>query len=487
MIFTSRPILSLLILLSLMGCDTPPPKKPGEAGYQKPNFLFIVSDDQSWQHTSFAGYPYVKTPNFDSIAEHGVYFENAYAAAPSCTASRSSILSGQYPWRLKSGAVIGGEWPAEIQTYPQILRQHGYHVGFTAKGWGPGYVNDPANSPDGQSYYREPRKKHFWELKTQHPHATSLGLFLEQKPKDQPFAFWIGVRMPHRPFEKGDVSRFSNASDRNFIPGFLPDTLAVREDLSAYLQQIEKYDQVLGYILDELENYDADTNTIIVVTSDNGMPFGRAKTQNYEYGVHVPLAISWKGIIEGGRSVKDMVGLYDIAPTFLAAANVNIPDNMNGKSLLDILYSSHSGQIDENRTFVTTMTERHSIDARPHAKGYPTRALYSKDYSLIKNYFPERWPSGDSYTEAEPQLLADRHNGQPLEPFFSYAIAKRPPIELYSRQEDPAQLHNLAGHPQYRGIVDGMRLQLESILVNSGDPLQSTGKDIFSTYPWAMR
>lgn len=481
-----RSIVLLAVLLCMIGCEKQIPKKPGDAGYKRPNFLFIISDDQSWEHTSFAGYPYVSTPNFDKIARQGIYFENAYAAAPSCTASRSSVLTGQYPWRLKSAAVIGGEWPDDIQTYPQILKQHGYHVGYTGKGWGPGRVNDASNSPDGQSYYFEVRREHFWQLPAAHPQAASLAMFLQQKPKDQPFAFWVGIREPHRPFEAGDTSRFKDAKNRNFIPAFLPDTPRIREELAGYLEQIEQYDKILGQIMDQLRDYDADENTIIIVTSDNGMPFGRAKTQNYQYGVHVPMAAYWDGITLGGKQVEDMVSLNDIAPTFLEAAEIPASEEMNGKSLLDIFYSNRSGQIDAGRNSVLTMTERHSITARPGALGYPTRALYTQEYALIKNYFPERWPAGDTHIEAESYLLVDNTTGQLLEPFFSYATAKRPAMELYSLHNDPYQLHNLAHEEQQREVLDSMQRQLENSLITTGDPLQTTGKDIFSTYPWSM-
>lgn len=486
MIFVQRTLVLLVILIGVIGCEKQSPKKPGEPGYQKPNFLFIISDDQSWKHTSFAGYPYVKTPNFDKIARQGIYFENAYAAAPSCTASRSSVLTGQYPWRLKSAAVIGGEWPSGIQTYPQILEQNGYYVGYTGKGWGPGRISDATKSPDGKSYYFEATKKYFWQANPPHPQATSLALFLHQKPKDQPFAFWIGIREPHRPFGVGDVSRFKDATNREFIPAFLPDTPRVREELAAYLEQIEKYDRILGQVRDQLEDYHVDKNTIIIVTSDNGMSFGRAKTQNYQYGVRVPMAAYWQGISSGSIRVEDMISLNDIAPTFLEAAEIPVPKQMNGKSLLDIFYSNRSGQIEADRTSVFTMTERHSIDARPGALGYPTRAHYTKDYSLIKNYFPDRFPSGDNYTEAESYLLMDHSTWQPLEPFFSYATAKRPAIELYSLVNDPDQLQNLANDEQPEEILNSMKSQLEKALIESGDPLQTTGKDIFSTYPWAM-
>jgi N-sulfoglucosamine sulfohydrolase len=483
-----RFVLLFIFSLCITACsDKTPPKKPGESGYQRPNFLFIISDDQSWIHTSFAGYPFVSTPNFDQIASRGVYFENAYAAAPSCTASRSAVLSGQYPWRLKSAAVLGGEWPDEIRTYPQILKQHGYHVGHTGKGWGPGTINNPANLPHGKNYFFAAPKKKFWQLQAPHAQASSFDLFLREKPDNKPFAFWVGIREPHRPYDKGDVRRFKNAPTKDFLPAFLPDTLRVREELSAYLTEIEKYDKILGQIIDRLEDHDQLDNTIIVITSDNGMPFGRAKIQNYQYGVHVPMAIYWKGVTQGHNRVEDMVGLYDIAPSFLEAAEIPIPTGMNGKSFLNMLYSNHSGQIDKDRTTVFTMTERHSPDARPHAMGYPTRAIYTNSHVLIKNYFPDRWPSGNDHKESEPYLLMDETTGAPLEPFFSYANAKRPALELYALASDPYQLNNLAADPQHSQILEQLKKNLESTLVKTGDPLQLSGKDKFSAYPWSMR
>ena len=490
--FLFRLATTLIFITLFTACgDKTPAKKPGDTGYQRPNFLFITSDDQSWLHTSYAGYGFVDTPNFDKIATRGVYFENAYAAAPSCTASRSATLTGQYPWRLRSAAVLGSEWPADIATYPQILKQHGYHVGYTGKGWGPGKINDYAKTPDGKNYYFAAKKPKFWQRRPPHPQATSLALFLQQKPKQQPFAFWIGIREPHRPYDAGDVKRFRNADRSKFLPAFLPDTPRVREDLAGYLGQIEKYDKILGQIIEQLKDYDVMDNTIIVVTSDNGMPFGRAKIQNYQYGVHVPLAIYWPGVTHGKQRVEDMVGLYDVAPTFLEAALVPVPDTMNGKSLVNILYSNRSGQIENDRNAVITMTERHSPDARPDGTGYPTRAIYTQTEALIKNYFPERWPAGDDYKEAEAALLVDEKTGNLLEPYFSYATAKRPALEFYSLTSDPYQLHNLANDPVSNPVqasrVAALKNRLETSLRDSGDPLQLTGKDKFSTYPWSMR
>jgi len=484
----SRFGLLILLFTLLSACDQKPaPKKPGEQGYQRPNFLFITSDDQSWIHTSFAGYPFVSTPNFDKIASQGVYFNNAFAAAPSCASSRTSILTGFYPWRTKSGAVLGGQWPEDIPSYQNILKENGYYVGYTGKGWGPGHINKRSFHPEGKYYFSVLHKNYFWQPEPPHPLASSLSLFLTHRPKDQPFSFWIGSTDPHRPFAKGNIDRFKNAKPETFLPGFLPNTTPVQEDLAAYLEMIERFDKDLGEIIQALKANDAFDNTIIVVTSDNGMSFGRAKTQNYDYGLKIPLAIYWNEVTKGKQRVDDMVGLYDIAPTFLQAAEVPIPADMNGKSLVDILYSNRSGQVEADRTAIFTAVERHSFDARPQHVGYSSRAIHTKDYVLIHNNFPDRWPSGNNFTEAEPQLLVDRSTGLHLEPYFSWATAKRPAEELYYLPSDPYELHNLVEQADLQPVHKALAEKLNSTLKQTEDPVFLTGKDVFSNYPYTIQ
>jgi len=113
-------IISGLLLGLLLFNKTPPPKS-----IERPNFLLVITDDQSWIHTSFAGYPAVKTPNFDRIASEGIYFRNAYTSAPTCTASRSAILTGQHFWRLGSAGQLWGEFPTSMTTYQDILEKNG--------------------------------------------------------------------------------------------------------------------------------------------------------------------------------------------------------------------------------------------------------------------------------------------------------------------------------------------------------------------------
>ncbi|RMF86748.1 MAG: heparan N-sulfatase, partial [Planctomycetota bacterium] len=103
---------------------------------ERPNILFAIADDWAWPHAGVYGDPVVKTPTFDRIAQAGVLFTRAHTAAPTCTASRGSILTGQAIWRLEDGGNLWSRLPAKFRVYPDELEKAGYVVGLTRKGWG---------------------------------------------------------------------------------------------------------------------------------------------------------------------------------------------------------------------------------------------------------------------------------------------------------------------------------------------------------------
>ncbi len=450
----------------------------------RPNFLFILSDDQSWEHTSFAGYPLVATPNFDRIAAEGLYFTNAYASAPTCTASRSSILAGQPIWRLGSAANLHGGYSTKMISYQQLLGQAGYALGYTGKGWEPGYVPPDTPPPTGRAYndiLREvPDNLGAVDL------AANFAAFLDRLGDRAPFSFWVGSVEPHRPFDGRAPGRFKHRGDLRYLPQVMPDTRPAKREFSAYLREIEVFDRDVGRLLAVLEERGLLERTVVVITSDNGMAFPRAKANDYEYGVRVPLAIRWGGMVQPGRIVDDFTSLTDIAPTFLELAGEPIPAAMTGTSLAYALRSEQGGVINPARDAAFTAFERHAgyIRGGDENLTYPRRAIHTDRYAYIHNYFPDRWPAGDppEFIEAYIHLLRAEATGEPVQPFFVLATGKRPAEELYDLQVDPWQQRNLAYEPGYADVRRSLAARLHEELAHTGDPLELTGEDVFQKY-----
>ena len=467
------------LLLGLVLFD----KTPSPKSIARPNFLLVITDDQSWIHTSFAGYPAVKTPNFDRIASEGIYFRNAYTSAPTCTASRSAILTGQHFWRLGSAGQLWGEFPASLTTYQDILEKNGYKTGYTGKGWGPGKA--VMGNPAGPNYSQI--KKDVDPNFSTIDHVENLKQFMREKKPDQPFSFWVSPTEPHRPFLH-DVGVNSGEIDMKkvTVPPFLPDVPVVRNDIADYLYEIQWFDKELGTILQVLEEQGELDNTVIVFTSDNGMAFPRAKSNNYEYGTHVPFAVRWGNGITDHQDVTDFLSLTDIAPTFLDLAGITPPAAMTGKSFRQQLLAKKSGRIDKQRNAAFSGFERHIKDARLEDRGYPSRAIHTDKYLYIQNLAPERWPAG------MPPKLLDIDDGSPskniikqldkYEAFWKLAADKRPAVELYAIDHDPGQLNNLAGNPEYKSLQAALEQQLLEQMQQTGDPWTTGNGEIFNTY-----
>ena len=334
----------------------------------RPDILLIIADDLSHAHWSGAGCPWVKTPNLDALAARSVVFRNAYVQSPSCAPSRAALLTGRSPWQLGPGMVLWGDFPAQFPTYPTLLARDGYARARFGKGWGPGrdFLH---HNPAGPSFdhIRREHETTDWSYDTPADFAAFLGGL---KP-GEPFCVWMGVEEPHRPYAKNAWKKAGIDPTGIAVPPFLPDTPEVREDLANYAAEIQFLDGQLGKTLDVLRAQNRYDNTLIVVTSDNGMPFPRAKVTCYDYGIHVPLVISWPSRVPGGRTITDVVSTTDLMPTFLAAAGVEAPAGVTGRNLLPLLESDRSGQIHADWTRMAAGIERHP-GGRMHGK---TRSL----------------------------------------------------------------------------------------------------------------
>ncbi|MFP6573544.1 MAG: sulfatase [Pirellulaceae bacterium] len=489
----------------------------------RPNILFAFADDWGRYASAYAKTDagpsinqVVKTPNFGAIAKTGVLFKQAYVTAPSCTPCRSSLLSGQYFFRTGRGAILqGAHWDPAIPSYPLLLKDSGYHIGETYKVWSPGTPRD-APYGSGQHGFEKSggRFNQFSQNVTRMAQggqavadakqvlydqvAGNFQSFLNSVPKDKPFCYWFGPTLVHRKWTKGSGKTLWGIDPDDLkgkMPKFLPDVHEVRQDMADYLGEVQAFDTGLGVLLKMLKDSGQLENTLVVVSGDHGAPgFPRGKCNLYDFGVQVPLAISGPGC-RGGRVVDDFVNLMDLAPTFLEVGKTAVPDVMTGKSLLPVLESDKNGTVDKNRNWVITGRERHVARAREGFLPYPQRALRTRDYLYILNFKPDRWPMGNPYNltdtktpatnvlenntfvtfgdlDASPTKawIIEHRNEKKWQQHYDWAFGKRPEEELFVIADDPDQVNNVAGKPQYAAVKSKLRKQLLDELKRVKDP-----------------
>lgn len=507
------------------------------AAESRPNILLLFADDWGRYASCYAPLDgtggmndVVRTPHFDAVAREGVIFRRAHVSAPSCTPCRSALLTGQHFWRTGTGSILrGAVWDASLPSFPPLLEQAGYHLGYAHKVWGPG---SPGNAPfERRHAVTTPggRINQFSE------HATRLvekgsGVeeakaeilaearetfreFLARRPAAAPFFFWFGPTNVHRPWVKGSGKALWGIDPddlRGRLPPYLPDVPEVREDVADYLGEIAAWDATIGTILAELDAAGLRDDTLVVISGDHGPPgFPHGKCNLYGFGTGVCLSITGPGV-RGGRVVDDLTSLTDLAPTFLEAAGLPVPAVMTGRTLWPLLGADASGIVDPTRAQVFTGRERHVDMARADFKPYPQRAIRTATHALIVNFRPDRWPLGDPYrlggpsepTERELEketfvtlpdedagpakawLVGARHT-EPWRAHFEWVYGKRPRHELYDLVKDPHETTNLAADPAYADVLLDLENRLMDELERTGDPRLVDDGRFYETPPMA--
>jgi uncharacterized sulfatase len=277
-----------------------------------------------------------------------------------------------------------------------------------------------------------------------------------------------------------------------------------------YLGECQAVDAYLGVLLEELEKSGDADRTLVVVSGDHGMPgVPYGKCNLYDHGVSVALVVRVPGG-KGGRIADDFVRLPDLAPTFMEVGGVKPPDDLYGRSLMPLLKSDKSGQIDPTRDWVITGRERHVSIAREGNLPYPMRSLHTPDYVYIRNFEPSRWPMGSpngvtatetpsyeslqnaTYTafadmDASPTkawLIEHRHDPQ-WRSYYEMAFGKRFMEELYDIRKDPDQMNNLAGNSEFRAVKEKLAARLMKELTRAKDPRVVENPPRFERPPFA--
>jgi N-sulfoglucosamine sulfohydrolase len=438
----------------------------------RPNVLFIIADDAS-SHFGAYGCSWAKTPNIDALAAGGVVFDNAYVPTSKCSPCRAGLLTGRNPWQLEEAANHWPTFPPKYMSFTEAIAAQGVTCGAEGKVWGPGV----AKTADG--------KQRTWGLK-----KSGFRKFLETAPADRPFFYWFGSTNPHRKYDPdAGMSAGKKTADIDRVPAYWPDNDVVRRDMLDYATEIEAYDREVGDLIATLRASGRAENTLVIVTSDHGMPFPRVKGHTYDMAHRVPLVACWPtGIVHPGRRTEQLVSLIDLAPTCCELFGVDgVKAGMapiTGASIADLLRASPKRE----RPFVIVGRERNDVRCRPGTEsglGYPARAIRMGSLFYVHNFAPDRWPCGnvelglldtdDSPTKSLIEAAGpdDRH--------WQLCFGKRPADELYDLATDPDCVQNLAAKMPEK--TSALRDELFAELRRQADPQILGQGDVFDAYP----
>ncbi len=345
---------------------------------KRPNIVFLLTDDQRWDTMGCAGNKIIKTPNMDDMAGKGVMFTNAFVTTSICCTSRANIFTGQYALRHGKRSFRSSFTKAELaRTYPQLLRQAGYRIGFIGKY---GLAKLPADQFDvwhgfgGQGRY-ELKDKDGKYLHLTSKMGTQAIDFLRGCSKDKPFCLSISFKAPH--VQDGDPRQFiydraykdlykdatipvPETADPKYYESFpaffkeanigrtrwkirFPTPEKFQESVKGYYRLITGVDSGVGRIRAELKKLGFDDNTVIILIGDNGFYLGEhglaGKWYGHEESIRVPLVVYDPRLPadKRGRKLSQMALSIDIAPTILSLAGLAVPKRMQGRSLVPLL------------------------------------------------------------------------------------------------------------------------------------------------------
>lgn len=414
---------------------------------EKPNFVFIIADDVSWDDFGCYGNRNVKTPNIDRLASQGMRFTNFFLTASSCSPSRNSIITGRYPHNT-GAAELHTEPPTEMISFPEVLRQQGYYTAQTGKFHMGKYALRGFDFTD-QSKINGDGGEELW-VET-----------LRRRPSKKPFFMWFAAFDAHRDW---GPNSFSGTHDPTILtpPFYLANGEKTKVDLAKYYDEIARFDHFVGMVVEELKRQNVLDNTVLLIIADNGRAFPHSKTRVNDRGMKSPFIVSWpKGISLKDKLCSSLISAIDIAPTLLDLASSKIPETIQGVSFKALLKNPAKSF----RNFVFAEHNWHDYEAHE-------RMARSKDFLYILNSRPKFTNIGpadaagsQSFEDLEEQYRAGSLSDAQAEIF----LCPRPSEELYNNKADDAQIKNLAFDIAYTGKLVEFREILKNWMDETGD------------------
>jgi N-sulfoglucosamine sulfohydrolase len=476
---------SVIFLLTLYVLQSSLIVSARQVSKSRPNIVLIVSDDHGREAVGCYGNKVIRTPNIDALAKEGVLFTNAFATVPSCSPSRSVLLSGRYS---HSNGMYGLEHREHhfsaydtVQSLPVLLEKAGYrtarigkyHVGpesvFHFQKVLQGAIVDDPNSIGRspvvmadlcKAFIAGPSTQPFFlYYATDDPHRSST--FLPNGAPD--FGGKVPNQFGNRKEGYPQVNEITYRPEEVPVPAYLTDTKGTREELAQYYQSISRLDQGIGRLVQHLKQAGKWDNTVIIYLSDNGAPFPGSKTNVYEPGIRLPCILKLPHSTVKNFRQDAMISWVDIMPTLLGFAGVaKDAFYTEGRSFAAISGEQQAAGWDE----VYASHSFHEITMY-----YPMRVLRERKYKLIYNIasditFPSSMDLYNSYTWQ--WLLAHHIDSLGKRPIAGYL--HRPKFELYDLEKDPDEVDNLASRPAYAKELERMKAKIKAFQRRTNDP-----------------
>lgn len=427
------------------------------------NVVLLISDNQSWFDVGCYGNKIVRTPHIDDLAARGVRFESAFATTASCGPSRAVIYTGLLTHRNGQYAHPHREHNQglrpDVTTVFSMLKANGYRTALIGKD----HIRPMSQYPID------------FKPRVNSRDVAAMAEFADQflADGDAPFLLVMSFGDPH-PISIDGVGWGIDRPDHGYVPetydpddiqvpGFLPDTSAVREGIAGYYQQISRMDDGVGRILKSLQRHGHTDDTLVIFTSDHGTSEPGAMGTHYEPGVRVPLVVSCPGQEPIGITNRALAAFTDLTPTVLDWTDTKFDDyELHGRSLLPILNRPAPEGWD------TVLLSHVGHDVFAH---YPMRTLRGTRYKLIWNVlYRSEYPLPVDTVQRRTWLNARHSPAQLLGQRSIAAFLHRPQLELYDLQQDPWEVHNLAEDPAAPDILAPMVAELVRRLSDQQDP-----------------
>lgn len=443
----------------------PAPRASVRPMANRPNILYLIMEDIGPQLACY-GEPLVRTPHVDRLASQGIRFTNAYSSAPVCSASRSSLMTGNYQTRIGAHQHRTWQWHkrplvAPVRHISDWFRDAGYYTCNLQ----PRKENRKAGSSGGSMHgaagsgkvdlnfvLDAPEKEHFFD-----------GIDWNERAAGQPFFAHITIMETHKG-EGWKIAREQPKSElvdptKVKLASFYPDSLIARDEYANYLDAIHLSDGYVGQLLQRLERDGVAGNTIVVLSSDHGQCLFRSKQFLYDGGLHIPLIVRFPDGEQAGIIRDDLISGIDIAPMLLGLAGIEVPAGaMQGQNPLD----PHS----RSREHIFAARDRMDVSMDR------MRAVRTRDHKYIRNYVP-----ATPYMQTNPYKEANYPTWNLVKAWAKqdkltteqalFAAQEKPIEELFDLRNDPDEVHNLARYPAYESTLAAMRKLIDGFVAEN--------------------